>query len=97
LRRLVADSSLFTRRNDPNLVHYYSQAWALVCYLQRTKRDQLSEYLRLLGTRQVSRVVTPEQEIADFESVFGPPDENFERRWAAYILANLRFKPSELY
>jgi hypothetical protein len=96
LRTLIGDTSLFLRRNDPNLVHYYSQAWALVCYLQRAKRDELADYLRLLGQRPVGLEISSEQEIADFESVFGPLDERFQRRWVAYILVNLRFKPSEL-
>jgi hypothetical protein len=96
LRRLVSDPTLFTRRADPNLVHHYSQAWALVCYLQRAKREQFAEYLRLLGQRQVGQAVAPEQEIADFESIFGPLDERFERRWAVFILTKMRFKPSEL-
>ncbi len=96
LRTLVGDPSLFTSRNNRNLVHYYSQAWSLVCYLQRAKRDQLAEYLRLLGQRELGAEITSEREVADFESVFGPPDERFERNWADYILTKLRFKPSEL-
>ena len=96
LSRLVSDPTLFTRRADPNLVHYYSQAWSLVCYLQRAKREKFAEYLGLLGQRQVGQPVGPEQEIAEFQSIFGSLDERFERRWAAYILTKLRFKPSEL-
>ena len=94
LQELVGDARLFSRRNDPNLVHYYSQAWSLVCYLQRNKREQFAEYLRILSQRKPGRPTTAGEELADFERVFGLLDERFERRWAGFILG-LRFKPSE--
>ena len=92
LHELVGDARLFSRRDDPNLVHYYSEAWSLVCYLQRQKREQFAEYLRLLSRRKPGEPTTPRRELADFEGVFGLLDERFERRWAAFVLG-LRFKP----
>ena len=92
LQELVGDAQLFSRRDDPNLIHYYSEAWSLVCYLQRQKREQFAEYLRLLSRRKPGEPTTARRELADFEGVFGPLDEQFERRWAAFILG-LRFKP----
>lgn len=94
LRELIGEAMLFSRRNDPNLVHYYTQAWSLVFYLQRAKRQKLAEYLRVLGQRKPGETHTFQRELADFESVFGPPDERFERRWASFIL-DQRYKPSE--
>lgn len=94
LRDLVGDTTLFNRRDDPNLVHYYSQAWALVFYLQRSRRAEFADYLRLLEQRKIGQDTTRASELADFESVFGPLDDDFQRRWASFIVS-LRFKPSE--
>ncbi|MHC4235122.1 MAG: DUF1570 domain-containing protein [Planctomycetota bacterium] len=95
LRELVGDARAFSRRDNPNLVHYYTQGWSLVCYLQRKKRQEFAEYLRLLSHRKFGEPTTPAQEIADFERVFGELDERFERRWVSFVLG-LRFKPSAL-
>lgn len=94
LSDLIGDVTLFSRRDDPNLVHYYSQAWSLVFYLQRAKREKFAEYLRLLAGRQPGETHTSQRELADFQSVFGPPDERFEHRWASFIL-DQRYKPSQ--
>ncbi len=95
LPTLISDADLFLERTNPRLVQHYSQAWSLVFYLQRAKREQFAEYLRVLNQRGVGAAVTPEQELADFQAVFGPVDERFERAWASFVL-DLRFKPSEL-
>ena len=86
LRRLVADKALFdtTKANVENI---YAQAWSLAYYLQRCRRDKLGEYLTVLATRPSDRAYGPEQELRQFEFVFGPLDEEFEQQWLAYILA----------
>ena len=86
LRRLVADQSLFdtTKANVENI---YAQAWSLVYYLQRRRRDKLGEYLTVVATRPSDRAYGPEQELQQFEFVFGPLDEEFERQWLEYVLA----------
>lgn len=94
LRDLIGDAQLFHRRSDGNLVHYYTEAWSLVFYLQRTKREQFAEYLRLLAGRKPGETHSYDREVADFEGVFGPPDEQFEQRWARFIL-DLRYRPSQ--
>ncbi|MCP4248307.1 MAG: DUF1570 domain-containing protein, partial [bacterium] len=92
LGELIGDANLFSRRNNPNLVHHYSQSWSLVCYLQRRHREKFADYLRLLSRREVGCTTTPESEIGDFERIFGPLSERFERQWARFIL-QLPFKP----
>ena len=94
LSELIGDANLFSRRDNPNLVHYYSQSWSLVCYLQHRHREKFAAYLRLLSRREVGRTTTPESEIGGFESIFGPLSERFERRWARFVL-QLPFKPGE--
>ena len=92
LTDLIGDPDLFSRRGDPNLVHYYTQAWSLVFYLHKARRAEFAEYLRLLGRRKVGETTTRQRELADFEGALGPLDDNFKRRWVAYILS-LQFKP----
>ena len=94
LRELVGEADLFSRREDPNLVYHYCQAWSLVCYLQRAHRLEFAEYTRRLAGRRPGERLPAEAEIAEFEDVFGPLDERFERRWARYVLS-LRFRPGE--
>lgn len=72
----------------------YSQSWAMVYYLLREHRDAFSRYLDKLAHREVGRVVSPEERIAEFEETFGPLDGPFEGKWIAFML-KLRFDPRE--
>jgi hypothetical protein len=94
LKELIGDANLFSRRNDLNIVHYYTQGWSLVAYLQRRHRDEFAEYLRVLATRTPGQKLTAKRELADFEAAFGEIDEKFEERWCTYIV-DLKYKPSE--
>ncbi|MFQ5490361.1 MAG: DUF1570 domain-containing protein [Phycisphaerae bacterium] len=96
LRELVGKADLFDKAQDPNLVHYYTQAWSWVLYLQRNKRRPFAEYLTRLSKRMPDQQSTPEAEIAEFEAAFGPIDDRLQDRWARFILEHLPFKPSEL-
>lgn len=96
LRELVGRADLFDDGTNPNLVHYYSQAWSLVCYLQRTRRPQFAQYLRRLAQRRPGQQITSQAEIADFEAAFGPLDQRMQDRWARFVLERLPFKPSQL-
>lgn len=96
LRELIGRANLFDDGQDPNLVHYYSQAWSLVCYLQRNRRPQFAQYLRRLAQRRPGQQITPQAEIADFEAAFGPLDQRMQDRWARFVLERLQFKPSQL-
>jgi hypothetical protein len=94
LRRLLTDCSLLTRR-DPNIPNFYAEAWALVHYLQRTRRKELADYIRCLSTRKPHQNIPPSQELADFERSFGKPDSYFERAWVRWIL-DQPFKPTQV-
>jgi len=85
LMQLVADSRLFSTARA-NVEASYAQAWSLVFYLQRKHRDKLSEYLRRVADRPIGKEFSPVDEFNLFEDVFGPIDENFERKWITYIL-----------
>jgi len=89
LRRFIPLSQL---PNDANVGYYYAQAWGLTFYLQRTHRKELAGYINTLAHRRPGEQPTPEEELEQFEVIFGPVDERFERRWAALIF-NLRFVP----
>ncbi len=92
LRRFVTLHGFSEEPSDPNVGYYYAQAWGLTFYLQRTHREQLARYINALAKRTPGEPVAPEEELAQFEAVFGPVDARFERRWAAFIF-NLRFIP----
>ena len=61
-------------------------------YLQRAHREELAQYIAVLAGRRPGQRITSKDEIAQFETIFGPADARFERRWAAFIF-NLRFVP----
>ncbi len=63
----------------------YPQAWALVHYLTRMKRDELVGYLNDLNARPPEFESTPEQEIALFEKHFGQLNEAWEEDWKDWI------------
>ncbi len=63
----------------------YPQSWALVHYLNRAKRKQLKEYVRLINERDKDFQPTPEAELETFEKVFGKPDEKWEKRWHEWM------------
>jgi len=94
LSELIGDEGLFTRRNDPSLPFYYSQAWSLVYYLQQRHREEFAQYLRLLAGRSFGVKLSSQRELADFTSAFGPLNERFENLWVTYVLS-LPYKPSE--
>ncbi len=96
LRDLIGNARLFGDRANGHIVYRYAQAWSLVCFLQRTERERFGEYLQLIQGRNVGQQPSFDEELADFQGVFGPINEGFERRWVTFIVERLRFKPSEL-
>ncbi len=87
----IGDDELFSRRHD-DLTVLYAQSWGLVSYLHREHRESFAGYLRKLASRSPGEAVTPEREIAEFETAFGPIGPQLERRWVKFIL-RLRFDP----
>ncbi len=93
LAKLVSDDDLFVRPPIDRTV-LYAEAWGLVAYLHRERRESFAKYLGLLGRRLPGEVIAAEGEINDFEKTFGQLGEGFDREWIKFIL-RLRFEPSE--
>ncbi|MCK4660601.1 MAG: DUF1570 domain-containing protein [Phycisphaerae bacterium] len=92
LRRFITLHRFADDPNDSAVAYRYAQAWSLAFYLHRTHPAELACHTNLLARRSPGKQVTPKQEIVCFESAFGPVDEEFERKWAEFIL-ELRFVP----
>ncbi|MEE8169224.1 MAG: DUF1570 domain-containing protein [Phycisphaerae bacterium] len=90
---LVGDANLLAPTN-PDAVSGYAQAWALVHYLQRTKRKQLSVYIDRIRKRSEDRLYDRDEEIAAFVAAFGHFDARFQRKFHKYI-KRLPYRPSE--
>lgn len=85
LPTLVSDPNIWKSPGD-QANNYYAQAWALAHFLQRRRKDQWPAYLQTLAARSPQRVTSSREELAEFESAFGPIDREFTRQWADYIL-----------
>lgn len=63
----------------------YPQSWALVHYLNRTKRSKLRQYVELVNKRPADYKPEPAKEIADFEKCFGKIDQKWVDAWDAWM------------
>ena len=63
----------------------YGQAWALVFYLGRNRQKAFATYISQLSRRAPDRLITPEQEVREFEAALGPVSV-LQRQWVAYML-----------
>jgi hypothetical protein len=70
----------------------YAISWGMVNYLIKQKNKGLPQYVEVLKKRKVGEVITPEQDIADFEECFGKIDEGFKKKWQAFI-KKLPYRP----
>ncbi len=93
LADLISEPKLFGESGG-NIAFRYAQAWALVYYLHRARRDAFATYLRRLGTRTPGETAERLREIDEFQAAFGEPDEAFQRAWVRYML-RLRFDRRE--
>lgn len=93
LADLISDPKLFGESGG-NIALRYAQAWALVYYLHRARRDAFATYLRRLSTRTPGETAERLREIDEFQAAFGEPDEAFQRAWVRYML-RLRFDRRE--
>ncbi len=80
---MISTPALFHSRQQQSKA--YSQSWAMVHYLNRVKKKELKKYIELLNQRSGNYTSTPEQELADFESIFGKPDRLWERKWKKWM------------
>lgn len=83
LEALISSPALFHSPQQQGKA--YAQSWAIVHYLNRVKKKELKNYIELLNKRPEDYASTPEQEMADFESVFGAPDRLWEGRWKKWM------------
>lgn len=63
----------------------YPQAWAIVHYLNRTKRSKLRKYVELVNKRPADYKPEPAKEIADFEKCFGKIDQKWVDAWDGWM------------
>ena len=82
LRRFISSADHF----GPNSINVaYPEAWALVHYLNRTRRKRLKTYIDLLNQRPEGYESDTEQEISDFEEAFGKLDAKWEKKWRLWM------------
>lgn len=91
IKELLTNAELFSGTDD-QIDRAYAHAWALAFYVTKQKPKAFRKYIDLLNARPQKTKAPDEQEIADFETCFGPLDETFVKRWEAY-LTNLPFRP----
>jgi hypothetical protein len=63
----------------------YSLAWALTYYLWKSQRDEFMNYVQMVTFRAPGRVYSAEENVEDFEAIFGRFDERFIKRWYAFM------------
>ncbi|OWY72989.1 hypothetical protein B7486_01185 [cyanobacterium TDX16] len=80
--------------NDDQLTRGYAHAWAMAQFVTRQRPEQFKKYVDLLNARQPGAAVDAEQELSDFESIFGKVDAPFIKRWKQYIM-NLPYRPRQ--
>lgn len=88
---LISDPKAFQAGGDLILFRY-AQAWGLVYDLNRNRPDDLAAYLILLSQREPRKAFTPRQSLAEFESIFGQVNDDFQIAWINRM-ARLRFAP----
>lgn len=93
LADLIADDE-FNAADESKRTIRYAQAWALVDYLHRTRGDALAAYLRRITGHPPNERTDRQHRITEFQSVFGSPDQAFERLWIESVL-NLPFDPHQ--
>ena len=81
LRKFIATDQLFSLKAPAA----YAEAWALSFYLCETRSRDYSRYLALSGSRDQVQGATPEQRLADFQSVFGNNLKVLEAQFVAYL------------
>ncbi len=88
---LIADRELLA--GGGKIAFRYAQAWALVYYLERRFRDELTAYVKQTSRREPGDPIGRRRNIEEFRDLFGDPDDAFDRAWIRYML-KLRFDPA---
>jgi len=86
LRDFLAESDRFASPGE-NSAFAYAQAWGLVFYLHRERREGLAAYAALVSKRRPGERIDTARQVREFEQALGPPDAAFEEAWIRYLLA----------
>jgi hypothetical protein len=84
VRDFISRPDFFAAGGDAPFIAY-AQSWALVHYLNRTKRKKIKTYVELINQRPPGFETTPAKEIAAFEKAFGRLDARWVRQWRAWM------------
>ena len=72
--------------NSPDTIGpAYAQSWALAHYLNRTKRAAIKGFVERINKRPADYQPKPEEEIKEFEKAFGQIDEDWVKKWQAWM------------
>jgi len=63
----------------------YSQSWALVSFLMKTRKAQCVQYLGTLGRYRPGQKVDDARMLGDFRQAFGEDLQGLEAEWKAYM------------
>lgn len=63
----------------------YAQSWALAHYLNRAKRSAIKGFVERINKRPADYKSTPEEEIKEFEKAFGKIDDEWVKKWRAWM------------
>ncbi len=86
LTDLIGDAhALASGRGGEHLSLRYAQAWSLVLYLHRMKREAFAGYVNAVASRPAGFRTTPAVERAEFERAFGAIDDAFEAAWLEFV------------
>lgn len=70
----------------------YAQSWALVYYLLQQQPQRMAQYLKVTAQRELGADTSPEQLLAEFESIFGKANDDFAANWVKFMI-RLRYEP----
>ena len=82
LRKFISSADYF---GPSSISIAYPEAWALVHYLNRTRRKRLKKYIDIINKRPEGYESDPAQEISDFEAAFGKLDAKWEHKWLVWM------------
>lgn len=68
-----------------NLVDSYAMSWGLFYYLNNKEPKKLAEYVALIAKKVPYAVYSPQERLADFESVFGDDWDKFHKDFGKFL------------
>jgi len=90
LRELIADAqALSAARGGTHLSFRYAQAWSLVLFLHRTRREAFAIYVNAVAGRAAGFQSDAATELSGFEKAFGPVDGAFESAWLDFVFEEM--------